>query len=69
MADEDDWYDSPRYYDLIFDEDTVNEADFLEAMMWEYGIAESGRASNRPAAAGASSASSQSEVTRQMVST
>lgn len=43
MADEDDWYDSPRYYDLIFDEDTVNEADFLEAMMWEYGIAESGK--------------------------
>lgn len=40
---DDDWYDSPRYYDLIFDEDTGNEADFLEALMWEHGIAESGR--------------------------
>jgi SAM-dependent methyltransferase len=40
---DDDWYDSPRYYDLIFDEDTVNEADFLEALMWEHGIADSGR--------------------------
>jgi len=40
---EDNWYDSPRYYDLIFDEDTVNEADFLEAMMWRYGCAATGR--------------------------
>ena len=40
---DDDWYDSPLYYDLIFDEDTVVEADFLESLMWEHGIAESGR--------------------------
>jgi SAM-dependent methyltransferase len=39
---DDDWYDSPRYYDLIFDEDSVNEADFLEAMMWKYGVADTG---------------------------
>lgn len=26
-----DWYDTPRYYDLVFDEDTAVEADFLEA--------------------------------------
>lgn len=43
MASDDDWYDSPRYYDLIFDEDTVDEADFLEAMMWKYGVADTGR--------------------------
>jgi SAM-dependent methyltransferase len=40
-TEDDDWYDSPRYYDLIFDEDTVNEADFLEAMMWAHGVSES----------------------------
>lgn len=28
-----DWYDTPRYYDLIFDEDTEVEASFLEAML------------------------------------
>lgn len=43
MAAGDDWYDSPRYYDLIFDEDTENEVDFLEAMMWEYGVTDSGK--------------------------
>ncbi|MGI9239332.1 MAG: class I SAM-dependent DNA methyltransferase [Verrucomicrobiales bacterium] len=43
MDTDDDWYNSPRYYDLIFDEDTENEVDFLEAMMWEYGIADSGK--------------------------
>lgn len=42
MAD-DDWYDSPRYYDLIFDEDSVNETDFLEALMWEHGVADTSR--------------------------
>lgn len=26
-----DWYDTPRYYDLVFDVDTRREADFLEA--------------------------------------
>ena len=27
-----DWYDTPLYYDIIFDVDTGLEADFLEAM-------------------------------------
>jgi len=27
------WYDTPLYYDIIFAEDTVREAEFLEAMM------------------------------------
>ena len=26
-----DWYDSPLYYDLIFDQDSALEADFVEA--------------------------------------
>jgi SAM-dependent methyltransferase len=26
-----DWYDTPRYYDIVFDVDTEREADFLEA--------------------------------------
>ena len=28
-----DWYDTPSYYDIIFDQDTGLEADFLEEMM------------------------------------
>ncbi len=32
-----DWYDTPRYYDLIFDEDTTREADFIEAALARYG--------------------------------
>jgi SAM-dependent methyltransferase len=32
-----DWYDTPRYYDLIFDADTKKEADFLEAALEHYG--------------------------------
>lgn len=32
-----DWYDTPRYYDLIFDADTAHEADFLEAALERYG--------------------------------
>ncbi len=28
-----DWYDTPRYYDLVFREDTELEAEFLEAMV------------------------------------
>ena len=27
-----DWYDTPLYYDIIFDADTVKETDFLEAV-------------------------------------
>lgn len=32
-----DWYDTPRYYDLIFDAGTKTEADFLEAVHAHYG--------------------------------
>lgn len=32
-----DWYDTPLYYDIIFDEDTVEEADFLEALFDRHG--------------------------------
>jgi SAM-dependent methyltransferase len=28
-----DWYDTPLYYDIIFDADSAKEADFMEAMM------------------------------------
>lgn len=33
-----DWYDTPLYYDIVFDTDTRQEADFLEAVMAEYSI-------------------------------
>lgn len=36
-----DWYDTPLYYDIIFDEDTVKEADFLEAMVRRHGLKKS----------------------------
>jgi len=32
-----DWYDVPQYYDLVFEEDTEREADFLEHMNEVYG--------------------------------
>jgi len=32
-----DWYDTPLYYDIIFDADTVKETDFLEAMFQRHG--------------------------------
>ena len=32
-----DWYDTPLYYDIIFDQDTAREADFLEAVMELHG--------------------------------
>jgi SAM-dependent methyltransferase len=32
-----DWYDVPRLYDIVFEEDTEKEADFLEAMLDRYG--------------------------------
>lgn len=43
-----DWYDSPRFYDLIFDQDSASEADFIEAA-WRKHVAgrEAGRA-DRP---------------------
>lgn len=32
-----DWYDTPRWYDLVFDVDTKREADFLEAVSLRHG--------------------------------
>ena len=32
-----DWYDTPRYYDLVFDTGTAEEADFLEGAHRRYG--------------------------------
>lgn len=32
-----DWYDTPQYYDIVFDTDTAKEADFLEALARRYG--------------------------------
>lgn len=31
-----DWYDTPHWYDVVFDEDTTREADFLEALFEEF---------------------------------
>lgn len=31
-----DWYDTPRYYDMVFDEDTALEAEFLETMVEQH---------------------------------
>ena len=32
-----DWYDTPLYYDIVFDEGTVQEADFMEAAFAKHG--------------------------------
>ena len=32
-----DWYDTPLYYDIVFDEGTVQEADFMEGAFARYG--------------------------------
>jgi len=40
-----DWYETPRYYDAIFDVDTDNEAAFLEAVHVKHGT---GRSSPAP---------------------
>lgn len=32
-----DWYETPRYYDIVFDEDTEPESDFLETMLERHG--------------------------------
>ncbi len=37
MVDQVDWYDLPLYYDIIFEEDTVLEADFLESLQRQHG--------------------------------
>jgi SAM-dependent methyltransferase len=34
-----DWYDTPRYYDIVFDAGTRQEADFLEAVDARHGLA------------------------------
>ena len=39
-----DWYDTPLYYDIIFDQDTGKEAAFLEALAVKHGDAVSGQA-------------------------
>jgi SAM-dependent methyltransferase len=39
-----DWYDTPRYYDLVFDEDTPLEGHFLEAMVERHGRSRGRRA-------------------------
>ena len=31
-----DWYNAPLYYDIIYDQDTKHEADFLEALCQRY---------------------------------
>lgn len=33
-----DWYDTPRWYDIVFDAGTQVEADFLEAVQQEHGV-------------------------------
>ncbi len=33
-----DWYETPRYYDVVFDEDTRQEANFLEALVDQHGV-------------------------------
>jgi SAM-dependent methyltransferase len=43
-----DWYDAPKYYDIIYDVDTVTEADFLEAVYRRY-VASGGRSVLEPA--------------------
>jgi len=32
-----DWYETPRYYDILLDEDNARDADFLEALLARYG--------------------------------
>ena len=38
-----DWYDTPLYYDIIFDQDTAKEAEFLEAVAVKHGGLKPGR--------------------------
>lgn len=37
-----DWYDTPLYYDIVFDADTSQEAGFLESVMNEYSAGRKG---------------------------
>lgn len=46
-----DWYDTPLYYDIVFDEDTQLEGDFLLAVLERHGQAPATtRAAKRPGA-------------------
>ncbi len=38
-----DWYDTPRYYDIVFDADTVLECNFLESIKTGYGLTRGNR--------------------------
>ena len=44
-----DWYDHPRYYDIVFDPDTRKEVDFLEQVHFGYGSGAAGRRVLEPA--------------------
>lgn len=44
-----DWYDTPLYYDIIFDTDTETEADFLEAIHQKHGSSGKSRRVLEPA--------------------
>lgn len=44
-----DWYDHPRYYDIVFDPDTPKEVDFLEDVHTAYGRVGSRRRVIEPA--------------------
>ncbi|MEM7145030.1 MAG: class I SAM-dependent methyltransferase [Verrucomicrobiota bacterium] len=41
------WYDYPRYYDVVFGPDTAWEADFLERVWGRFGAARAGRGRKR----------------------
>ncbi len=45
-----DWYETPLYYDIIFDTETEKECDFLEAVLERYGARAPGRSNRRQAA-------------------
>ena len=44
-----DWYDTPLYYDIIFDEDTPKQGTFLEAAYQSYATGKCGRRVLEPA--------------------
>ncbi len=44
-----DWYDTPLYYDIVFDDGTVQEADFLEAAFVKHAQPAKGRRLFEPA--------------------
>jgi len=44
---QEDWYDTPRGYDLVFDEDTLEATDFLEEVMVRHGTVKGARGPRR----------------------